>query len=140
MNPENPQTPQPTPPTQPTPAPFQPTQTGAPIQSTPPVTPAQPVAFPQPAATAQVTNGMKPPTSANIAKQQKFALIASIASIAIFIVGLLLGYVFAAAALLGAYAIAIGIRSNPKPKLTITLGAIGLILNFGLYTLSLFAK
>jgi hypothetical protein len=104
------------------------------------VTPVQPDAFPQPAVSSQVTNGMKPPTSANIQKQQKIALGASILSIVIFIGGLLIGYVFAAAAFLGAYAIAVGVRSNPKPKLTITLGAIGLALNLGLYILSIIFK
>lgn len=111
-------------------------------QQTPPIQPPQPVqtgTFPQPAASsATPISGMKPPTAANLQKQKKWALIAAVASIAIFIGGLLFGYVFAAAALLGAYAVAIGARTKATP--TIILGAIGLVLNFGLFTLSFFIK
>jgi len=133
MNPETPQTPNPQPsqPQQPPVPPFQPQQ---------PTQPSQPSTFPQPAASSQVVNGMKPPTSVNLEKQRKIALGAAIISIVILVVGLIVGYVFAAAAFLGAYAIAIGIRLTPKPKLTITLGAIGLVLNLGLYLISLIAK
>jgi hypothetical protein len=137
MNPENQQVPTPQP-IQPQPAPvppFQPAQPVTPAQPTP-----QPSAFPQPAATTQALTGLKPPTTANIEKQKKIALGAAILSIVIFIVGLIAGYVFAAAAFLGAYAIAIGIRANPKPKLTIALGSVGLVLNLGLYILSIVTK
>jgi len=105
-----------------------------------PVTPQQPTAapVPQPAASAQNISGITPPTSANIDKQKKLALILAIGSIAIFIGGLIAGYVFAAAAFLGAYAAVVGFRT--KTTLTIVLGLIGLVLNFGLYTLSIFVK
>jgi hypothetical protein len=134
MNPETPQAPQPLQPAQPVtpiqPAPFTPTASTQPA--------AQPTVFPQPAATAGAVTGMAPPTAANLQKQKKLALILAIISIVIFIIGLVVGYVFAAAALLGAYAVVIGIRTKAMP--TIILGAIGLVLNFGLYTLSIFIK
>lgn len=127
MNPENQQTPPVQPiQLQPTPVPeFQPA--------------AQSTAFPQPATTSITPiSGMTPPTSANLEKQKKLALILAIASIVIFIVGLIVGYVLAIAAFLGAYALVIGIRTKSVP--TIILGTIGLVLNLGLYVLSMFVK
>ncbi|HEY8886706.1 MAG TPA: hypothetical protein VIM31_04390 [Candidatus Microsaccharimonas sp.] len=144
MNPDTQPTPQPAQPAQPTPeTPFQPVQPVTPIQPTAMVSPLtqpspQSTVFAQPAPTAQTVTGMAAPTSANLQKQKKLALILAIASIVIFIGGLLVGYVFAAAAFLGAYAIVIGIRTKATP--TIILGAIGLVLNLGLYTLSIFIK
>lgn len=130
MNPEN-QQPQPTQPVQPAPTP---TPFAAPASEQPTQ---QPAAFPQPAATsATPVTGMTPPTSSNLQKQKKLALILAIISVVIFIIGLIVGYVFAAAAILGAYAVVIGARTKAVP--TIVIGALGLILNFGLYTLSLF--
>ena len=143
MNPEHQQTPtaQPIQP-QPTPVPpFQPAQPVAPVQPAQTAQPIpQPTTFPQPATSAQAVTGLKPPTTANIEKQKKIALGAAILSIIIFIGGLIVGYVFAAAAFLGAYAIAVGVRANPKPKLTIILGSVGLVLNLGLYILSIVMK
>jgi hypothetical protein len=130
MNPENQQTP-PVQPIQPQPTPVPPFQPAQPVT--------QPTAFPQPATTSVTPiSGMTPPTSANLEKQKKLALILAIASIVIFIVGLIVGYVLAIAAFLGAYALVIGIRTKSVP--TIILGAIGLVLNLGLYTLSIFVK
>jgi|GEM_PF-2546553 len=139
MNPENPHTPQQ--PIQPNAVPpFQPPQPTTPVQPTPaPVASVQqPAPFPQPAPATQAMTGIAAPTSANLLKQKKLALILAIASIVIFIGGFLLGYVFAAAAFLGAYALVIGIRTKATPQ--IVLGAIGLVLNLGLYILSIFLK
>ncbi|MBC7565222.1 hypothetical protein H7100_03285 [Candidatus Saccharibacteria bacterium] len=140
MNPENQQIPpiQPVQPQAPVAPPIQPAQQFSPL-GTPGQAPVQTGNFPQPAASsATPISGMKPPTIINVQKQKKWALVAAIASIAIFVGGLLFGYVFAAAAILGAYAVAIGARTKATP--TIILGVIGLVLNFGLYTLSLFIK
>jgi hypothetical protein len=136
MNPENQQ---PSQPTEPQPTPVQPTPTSFNVPSPEQQPIQQPVAFPQPAATSSTpVTGMTPPTSANLQKQKKLAFILAIVSVVIFIIGLFFGYVFAAAAILGAYAVVIGVRTKAVP--TIIIGALGLVLNFGLYTLSIFVK
>lgn len=123
MNPENPQ----------------PTPTSTP--TTPPLNPApapQPSTVPQPAATAQAVTGMAPPTKENLQKQAKVAMVLSIISIAIFVIGIIFGFTWALAAILGAYGAAIGVRTKSVPL--IIVGAIGLVLNFGLYTISIFSN
>jgi len=96
----------------------------------------QPV--PQPAVSAHAITGMKPPTSSFTSVQGKLALVIAIASIIIFFVGIITGYVWMYTAFLGAYATAVGIRT--KSKLIIILGAVGTILNLGLTLLAVFAK
>jgi hypothetical protein len=111
-----------------------------------PSAPAQPVtqpitqltSVPQPASSATVTNGMAPQTSERLAKQKKLAYALSIVSIVIFVVALASGYTFAFAALLAAYGLMVGIRTKTVPL--IVVAAIGLVLNFGVYTISVFSS
>lgn len=136
MNPENQQPIQPAQPIQPQPVqPIQPIQP-APL---PPLGAApQPVAPIQPGISSQPIAGMQPATSANLEKQKKLAFVLAIASIIIFVIALLFGYVLAGAAILGAYAVSVGIRV--KSKSIIIIGAIGTVLNLGFYIASFFVK
>jgi hypothetical protein len=94
----------------------------------------------QPAADAQVTTGMTPPTSSVRKKHQTIALVLGILSIVGFFVGLYFGYSAAIASIAAAYTLAIGLRSQPKRKDLLIIGAIGLLLNFGMFTLATFSN
>ena len=93
---------------------------------------------PQPASSAQAKSGMAPPTASNVSKQKKIAFALAILSIVIFVVGLIAGFTLAVAAILGAYALSVGIRS--KSLGLIVTGSIGLALNLGLFLLASFAN
>ena len=93
---------------------------------------------PQPAASAHTVTGMKAPTVSYTSAQGKVALFLAVASIVIFIIGIIFGYVWVYTAFLGAYATAVGIRT--KSKLIIVLGIVGTVLNLGLFLLTLFIK
>ena len=94
--------------------------------------------IPQPSSSAETTTGMKPATTQNLGKRKTLALVLSIASLVIFIVGLLVGFILPIAAVLGAYGLYIGIRT--KTPYLIVLGSIGLAANFILYTLAVILK
>jgi len=121
MNPSN------DPSTTPTPTPVEPQQ---------PVT--QPSGVPQPAQTANLVNGMQAPTKEYLLKQKRIGYVLSIISIVLFVVALLNGYVFGILALLAAYGLLMGIKT--KTVLLIVLASIGLLLNFGFYTISVFSN
>jgi len=118
------------PPTTPTPTPVEPQQPIAPV--------AQPTNVPQPAQTAELVNGMNPPTKENLKKKITLGYILSIASIILFLVAFYFGYVFGVLALLGAIGLLYGIKT--KTVSLIVLGSIGLLLNFGFYTISVFSS
>ena len=118
----------------------QPSSTPNEPQPTPTTPPAStPVAQPQPAplqpaSSAQFTSGVQAPTKENLAKQLKWARIAIIASFVIFVVGLFVGFAALLGAILGAYAVSVGLRA--KAKGVITLGIIAGALNLIFYILA----
>ena len=89
----------------------------------------------QPSQSAEFSSGMKPATNANVEKKKRLALWLGIAGIAIFIIGILYGFAVGAGAILGAYALLIGLQSKPKSKSLIIIGSLGLISNFTLFTI-----
>jgi hypothetical protein len=98
----------------------------------------QPTSVPQPAQTAELVNGMQAPTAAHLKKQRRLGYILSIASIVLFLVAFYYGYVLGILAFLGAYGLLMGIKTKTVPL--IVLGSIGLLLNFGFYTISVFSN
>jgi len=90
----------------------------------------------QPSDSSQFVSGIQPHTTANLNRQKTIALWFSVVSVAAFVLalftGLLFGFlalalwlpVLAITGLLGAYGIALGIRT--KSRLVITLGCVGL--------------
>jgi len=116
--------------TTPTPTPVEPQQPVAPV--------AQPTNVPQPAQTAELVNGMNAPTKENIKSKKRLGYILSIASIVLFLIAFYFGYVFGALALLAAIGLLYGIKTKTTP--IIVLGSIGLLLNFGFYTISIFSN
>ena len=115
------------------------TQTPTPVEPQQPVAPvAQPTNVPQPTQTAELVNGMNAPTKENLKKKITLGYILSIASIILFLVAFYFGYVFGVLALLGAIGLLYGIKT--KTVSLIVLGSIGLLLNFGFYTISVFSS
>jgi len=105
-------------------------------QSAAPVT--QPTNVPQPTQSTEVINGMAAPTKENLKMKKRFGYIFSIASIVLFLIAFYFGYVFGALALLAAVGLLYGIKTKTTP--VIVLGSIGLLLNFGFYTISVFSN
>jgi len=103
-------------------------------QPTPTENPTTPPIVPQPASSAQNVGGLKPATKENVDKQKKVAFFLSLASLGLLVLGLLFGFTLPFAAVLGAYALYVGIRT--KTKKLIVLGSIGLVLNFAVYILA----
>jgi len=112
------------------------TPTPTPVEPQAPVT--QPTNVPQPAQSTEVMNGMSAPTKENLKSKKMFGYIFTIASIVIFLVAFSFGYVFGALALLAAIGLLYGIKTKTTP--VIVLGVIGLLLNFGFYTVSVFSN
>jgi len=121
------------PPTNPTPSP---TPTPNPDPMSPPVTPPVQPTVQQPSGFTQNMSGTTPLTTENIAKQKKLAIGFALASYALFILGILFGFATGAGAILGALTLATGIRGKVKSPLLIVMGSIGLLLNFGLFTIA----
>jgi len=116
-----------------------PTPTPTPVETPQPVTPAtQPTNVPQPAQTAELVNGMNAPTKENLKLKKKLGYILSIASIVLFLIAFYFGYVFGVLALLAAIGLLYGIKTKTTP--VIVLGIIGLLLNLGFYTISVFSN
>jgi len=104
-------------------------------QPTQPPAPTSTPVVPQPSPSAQsFTGGVTPLTQDNIEKQKKLARTLIIISAVLLVVGLLVGFASAAGAVLGAYALSIGIRTKSTP-LKIG-GAVTLGLNFTLFTVA----
>ena len=104
-------------------------------QQQPTTTPVAPVT--QPVA-GSPTIGIKPNTKENVFKQKRLAYILSIVSLVIFFVAFFYGYALGTAAFLGAYGLLVGIKTKTTPL--IILGSIGILLNFGFYTISVFSN
>jgi hypothetical protein len=117
------------------PTPVEPQQPTTPQTVTQPTGYAAPVT--QPAA-GSPTTGIKPNTKENIFKRKRLAYILSIVSLIIFFVAFYYGYALGTAAFLGAYGLLIGIKTKTTPL--IILGSIGILLNFGFYTISVFSN
>jgi len=118
-----------------TPQPTDPSQQPA---TTPQPSFTPPTNVSQPSAGAQDVSGMNPPTKENLEKQKKIAYGLAIVSILLFVVGILFGYSLAFAAIAGAYALFIGIKTKTTPL--IVLGAIGTVINLALFTLATFSN
>jgi len=112
------------------PTPVEPQQPAAPVT--------QPANVLQPAQTAELVNGMNAPTKENLKKKKIAGYVLSIASIVIFGIAFYFGYVFGALALVAAIGLLYGIKTKTTP--VIVLGSIGLLLNFGFYTISVFSN